>query len=76
MTLTIDIPDTLGERVCTAFAATQGYSEDSGQTKEQFVKNRVTMFLRDVTASYESGQAAQKAQQDVVKSVNDEFASL
>lgn len=76
MTISIDIPDTLAPRVCEAFAITQGYDASAGQSKEEFVKSRLTAFLRDVTASYESGQAAQKAQQETVKAVTDEFASL
>ena len=63
--ITINIPDSAINDVKDAFAALYGWSADSGLTKAQFAKAKVSEYVKTVLKEYKAQQAADGARQSI-----------
>ncbi len=77
--ITIDIPNTVIQRVTTAFTKEFGYQstdqdgQPNPQTPAQFTKAQVIEYIKQVTRNYEASlaaQAARAAKESEINSVN------
>lgn len=60
-TISITVPDAVQTRVVDAICARKGYVAGQGQTKAQFVKAQIALFIKNEVKSYEAEQAAKTA---------------
>lgn len=77
MTITITIPDTVKDRVETAFANTYGYQAtvtdkegkavDNTETKTDFLQEQLVAKLKNIVKSYESQQERVTVEKEIDK---------
>jgi hypothetical protein len=78
MTITINIPDAVSNRVLNGFASAQGYQDTidgqpNPETKQQFLKRRLIEFIHQAVKFQESEAAGTVAKQAAIQRVDSEI---